>query len=103
MLIPQSNPKPIRIWMEVGDHDLLNPNAMRDNMHDWVAANNRMATVLKAKGYHYQYVFAVNAGHVDRPVKNQTLPEALEWVWQGYPISRDAAPAASGAGQGATK
>ena len=93
-LIPQSSPKPIRIWMEVGDHDLLNPNVMRDNMHDWVAANNRMATVLKSKGYHYQYVFAVNAGHVDRAVKNQTLPEALEWVWQGYPIIRDATPAA---------
>jgi iron(III)-enterobactin esterase len=85
-LIPQSEPKPIRLWMEVGDHDLLNPNVMRDNMHDWVAANNRMANVLKAKGYHYQYVFALNAGHVDGPVRNQTLPEALEWVWQGYPI-----------------
>ena len=93
-LIPQSSPKPIRIWMEVGDHDLLNPNVMRDNMHDWVAANNLMATVLKSKGYHYQYVFAVSAGHVDRAVKNQTLPEALEWVWQGYPIIRDATPAA---------
>ena len=93
-LIPQSSPKPIRIWMEVGDHDLLNPNVMRDNMHDWVAANNLMATVLKSKGYHYQYVFAVNAGHVDRAVKNQTLPEALEWVWQGYPIIPDATPAA---------
>jgi enterochelin esterase-like enzyme len=83
-LIPRSDPKPIRIWLEVGDRDLLNPNVMRDNMHDWVAANNRMATVLRAKGYHYQYVFAVNAGHVDRAARNQTLPEALEWVWQGY-------------------
>jgi enterochelin esterase-like enzyme len=87
-LIPQSAPKPIRLWMEVGDRDLLNPNVMRDNMHDWVAANNLMAAVLKAKGYHYQYVFALNAGHVERAVRNQTLPEALEWVWQGYPIVR---------------
>jgi len=85
-LIPQSAPKPIRLWMEVGDHDLLNPNVMRDNMHDWVAANNRMAAVLKAKGYHYQYSYALNAGHVERAVRNQTLPEALEWVWQGYPL-----------------
>jgi enterochelin esterase family protein len=83
-LIPQSDPKPIRIWMEVGDRDLLNPNSLRDGMHDWVAANNAMATVLKAKGYHYQYAFALNAGHVDGAVRNQTLPEALEWVWQGY-------------------
>ena len=87
-LIPQSEPKPIRIWLEVGDRDLLNPNVMRDGLHDWVAANNRMAAVLRAKGYHYQYVFALNAGHVDGKVKNQTLSEALEWVWQGYPINK---------------
>jgi iron(III)-enterobactin esterase len=85
-LIPQNPPEPIRIWMEVGDRDLLNPNAMRDNMHDWVVANENMAKVLAAKGYHYQFVFARNAGHVDRAVKMQTLPEALEYVWQGYPI-----------------
>ena len=83
-LIPQSPRKPIRIWMEVGDRDLFNPNAMRDNMHDWVVANEQMAKVLAAKHYHYQYVFAENAGHVDRPTKAQTLPEALEYVWQGY-------------------
>jgi iron(III)-enterobactin esterase len=83
-LIPNSPPKPIRIWMEVGDRDLLNPNVMRDSMHDWVVANERMATVLAAKGYHYQFVFARNAGHTDRAVKQQTLPAALEWLWKGY-------------------
>jgi len=89
-LIPQSERKPIRLWMEVGDRDNYNPNVMRDGMHDWVEANNRMATVLKAKGYHYQYVYAVDAGHTDGKVRAQTLPQALEWVWQGYPI-KDAA------------
>ncbi|HEY1262435.1 MAG TPA: alpha/beta hydrolase-fold protein [Terriglobales bacterium] len=83
-LIPDSPRKPIRIWMEVGDRDLLNPNVMRDGMHDWVLANENMAKVLAAKGYHYQFVFARNAGHVDRAVKQQTLGEALEWVWWGY-------------------
>jgi enterochelin esterase family protein len=29
----------------------------------------------------------VNAGHVDHAVRQQTLPEALEYVWQGYPIA----------------
>ena len=57
---------------------------MRDNMHDWVEANERMAKVLAAKQYPYQFVFAENAFHVDRAVKMQTLPEALEYVWQGY-------------------
>jgi iron(III)-enterobactin esterase len=83
-LIPNSPVKPIRIWMEVGDRDLLNPNVMRDNMHDWVVANESMARVLAAKGYHYQFVFARNSGHGDRAVKQQTLPAALEWLWKGY-------------------
>jgi enterochelin esterase-like enzyme len=83
-LIPETPRKPLRIWMEVGDRDLLNPNVMRDGMHDWVVANERMASVLAAKGYHYQFVFARNAGHVDKGVKAQTLPEALEYVWRGY-------------------
>ncbi len=86
-IIPNSPAKPIRLWMEVGDRDLFNPNPMGDHMHDWVVANENMAKVLAAKGYHYQYVFARNAGHTDRAVKMQTLPEALEYVWQGYPIT----------------
>ncbi len=88
-LIPQSPRKPIRVWMEVGDKDLYNPNVMRDNMHDWVQATERMARVLAAKKYHYQFVFAKNAFHVDRAVKMQTLPEALEYVWQGYKPKRE--------------
>jgi iron(III)-enterobactin esterase len=83
-LIPNSPPKPIRLWMEVGDRDLFSPNLMRDDMHDWVVANENMAKALAAKGYHYQFIFARNAGHCDRPTKLQTLPAALEWVWRGY-------------------
>ncbi len=85
-LIPNSPKKDIRIWMEVGDRDLLNPNVMRDDMHDWVIANENMAKVLAEKGYHYQFVFAKNAGHTDRAVIAQTLPHALEWLWKDYPI-----------------
>ena len=83
-LIPQSARKPIRVWLQVGDRDLLNPNSLRDDMHDWVEANNRMATVLKAKGYHYQYVYCLNAGHGDAQARAQTLPQALEWLWHDY-------------------
>src|SRR6266540_3620953 len=80
-LIPNSPKKPLRIWMHVSDRDNLNT---RDNYHDWVLANENMAKVLAAKGYPYQFVFAKNAGHCDRSVKEQTLPLALEYVWQGY-------------------
>jgi iron(III)-enterobactin esterase len=85
-LIPKSPVKPLRIWMEVGDKDNLSA-VIRDDMHDWVLANENMAKVLAAKGYHYQFLFAVNAGHTDRAVKQQTLPQALEYIWQGYPAA----------------
>lgn len=83
-IIASSPKKPLRIWMHVGDRDLYNPNSMRDGMHDWVVANERMAGVLAEKGYPYQFVFARNARHCEGLVKQQLLPTALEYVWQGY-------------------
>ena len=74
-LIPNSPAKPLRIWMEVGDSDLLNPNIMRDDMHDWVLANERMAKVLADKGYHYQFVFARNAGTWTAPSGSRRFPK----------------------------
>ena len=82
-IIGETPKKPLRLWLEVGDRDNIFGT---DNMHDWVIANENMAKVLAAKGYHYQFVFARNAGHTDRAVKAQTLPEALEYIWQGYPL-----------------
>jgi enterochelin esterase family protein len=81
-IIPNTPPKPIRVWLAVGDRDLLNPNIMRDDMHDWVLASEMMAKVLAAKGYAYQYSFVKNAGHTDRAMKQQTLAQALEWLWK---------------------
>jgi iron(III)-enterobactin esterase len=83
-LIPNSPKKPIRVFISVGDQDLLNPNVMLDGMHDWVEANHRMAKVLSAKGYDYQYLFCRNSGHGVGNAKAQFLPHAIEWVWKGY-------------------
>jgi enterochelin esterase-like enzyme len=85
--IPQSRPKPLRIWMEVGENDIRSHDD-EGTYHNWVMANQRMAAVLKAKRYHYQFVFARDAGHVDGRVVRQTLPQALEYVWKGYPIKK---------------
>lgn len=82
-LIPQSAPKPLRIWMHVGEMD-LRYKGDESTLHNWVLANQRVAAALKAKKYHYQFVFARESGHVDRRVVRQTLPQALEWVWRGY-------------------
>jgi enterochelin esterase-like enzyme len=88
-LIPNEPKKPIRIFISVGDKDLLNPNVMRDGMHDWVEANHRMAKVLKEKGYEYQYLFCLGAGHSIGNAQQQFLPHAIEWVWKGYAPKKD--------------
>jgi hypothetical protein len=85
-LIPNAPRKPIRFWFEAGDRDLFYPiGPLADGMHDWTAANEDMARVLAAKGYHFQFVFARNAGHVDEATEAQTIASALEWLWKGYP------------------
>ena len=84
-LIPQTDRKPIRVWLEVSEND----NGWdRDeaSLHNWVMANQRMAAALKAKSYAYRYVFAQAARHTDRRVTRQTLPGALEWLWQDYAV-----------------
>lgn len=53
-----------------------------DTYRNWPLANYRMAEALKAKGYAYQYVWAQDAGHVERGVERQTLEEAMERVWK---------------------
>ena len=83
-LIPNSPAQPLRIYLECGDRDNF---ISRDGMHDWVVANEAMARVLAAKGYHYKFVFARGAGHTDRPTISELYPTALEWLWRGYPIA----------------
>jgi iron(III)-enterobactin esterase len=82
-LIPQSDHKPLRIWLEVSEHD-NGANRDETSLHNWVMANQRMAAALKAKGYQYRYVFAEGARHTDGRVTRQTLPGALEWLWEDY-------------------
>jgi len=83
-IIARAAKKPIRVWMEVGEKD-NRFDVPEETWHNWPLANNRMAAVLKKKGYDYRYVFALGAGHVDNRVVMQTLPAALEWLWRDYP------------------
>jgi enterochelin esterase-like enzyme len=81
--IPNSERKPLRIWLHVSEND-LGATTPAEGMRNWVIANNRMADALKSKGYPYQFVFSEAVGHVDRHVELQTMAEAFEWVWKGY-------------------
>ena len=84
-LIPKSAAKPIRIWMHVSEQD-LGYQREEASLHNWVMANQRMAAALKAKGYQYRFVLSKESKHCDGKVKDETLPGALAWLWQGYPI-----------------
>ncbi len=84
-LIKRAAKKPIRVWLQVSDKD-NGHDKDEGTHHNWVMANERMAAVLKEKGYDYRFVFCKGAGHTDGRVTKQTLPAALEWLWRGYPL-----------------
>ena len=85
--IPNNPAKPLRVWMEMAERD-NGAATSAAGMRNWIIANVRMAAVMKAKGYHYQLVYAKNAGHTDGKVIAQTLPQALEFLWKGYQPSK---------------
>ncbi|MEO8100311.1 MAG: hypothetical protein ABI811_21605 [Acidobacteriota bacterium] len=82
-LFPDNPVKPFLIWIHVSENDLGSKAASAD-LRNWVVANERLAGFLKKKGYHYQFVYSKNSGHVDSKVIANRLPQALEYVWQGY-------------------
>lgn len=77
-LIANTPMKGFRAFLQAGSTDL----------GGWKVANDQVAAALAAKGYHYKYIFANGAGHTDGAAMNQYLPEAMLWVWRGYPIKR---------------
>lgn len=85
-LIEEAEPKPLRVFLQVGENDLNLDGRFGDGQHDWVAANRAMAEALAAQGYSYRFVFSEGARHCDGGVLGQTLPETLRWLWRGYPI-----------------
>jgi enterochelin esterase-like enzyme len=80
-LIPQAERKPLRIWLEVGEHD-LHADDPEETWHNWPLANRRMAAALAAKGYDYRFTFSLGGRHADARVLEQTFPSALEWLWK---------------------
>jgi enterochelin esterase-like enzyme len=85
LIMKEATPKPLRVWLEVGEND-NGAGSGPGSYRDFRLANQRMAASLKAKGYHYHFDQAKGAGHVDGNVVAQTLPDAMAWVWRGYPL-----------------
>jgi enterochelin esterase family protein len=83
-LIADAALKPLRVWLECGEDD-YNANDPETTYENFKMANQRMAAALMAKGYPNRFEYALGAQHNDSRVVAQTLPEALEWLWRGYP------------------
>jgi enterochelin esterase family protein len=75
-LIRRSEKKPIRVFLQDGDHDLDN------QFGNWPLANQSMAAALKFKGYEYKFVLG-HGGH-SGGMGTAYLPEALRWLWKDY-------------------
>jgi gluconolactonase len=78
-LIRKFEPKPIRIFLQDGSHDL--------NIYggDWWMANQEMERALVFAGYEVKHAWG-EGGH-DGKQATQVFPDALRWLWKDWPAS----------------
>lgn len=78
-LIRKLEPAPLRVFLQDGNHDL---NIFAG---DWWMANQDMASALTARGYQLKFVTGIE-GHNSKQ-EGALLPNALSWLWQGWPAT----------------
>jgi len=76
-LIRKMEPLPLRVFLQDGKNDL---NLYAGN---WYLANQEIASSLDLAGYDYKFVVG-DGGH-DSKHAFAILPDALRWLWEGYP------------------
>lgn len=76
-LIRKSEPKPIRIYLQDGTNDLNN------YVGNWWLANQEMLSALEMAGYDVAHAWGTGAH--DGRQGGAILPDALRWLWRGYP------------------
>ena len=76
-LIRKTEPKPLRVFLQDGNHDLNNFAG------DWWLANQSMASALAWAGYDFKFV----TGEKDHDMiqGGAIMPDALRWLWRDYP------------------
>ena len=83
-LIRQSEPRPIRIFLQDGVND--NRGLRRDGSYDptvdWHAQNIKMAAVLTEKKYDLNYTWGVGTHSTKHG--GAIMPEMLRWLWRDY-------------------
>ena len=85
-LIRKTEPKPLRVFLQDGSSDL--------NIYggDWWMANQTMERALVFAGYEVNHAWG-DGGHTGKQI-TAILPDALRWLWKGWP-----APVARGSSQ----
>jgi gluconolactonase len=76
-LIRKTEPKPLRVFLQDGSNDL---NIYGGN---WFLANQEMLSAFEFAGYDVQHAWG-DGGH-DGKHGGSILPDALRWLWRGYP------------------
>jgi enterochelin esterase-like enzyme len=75
-MIRKTEPKPLRVFLQDGSHDL-------DNLFgNWPLANQEMAAALKFMDYDYKLV--LGEGTHSGKQGGAILPESLRWLWRDY-------------------
>jgi sugar lactone lactonase YvrE/enterochelin esterase-like enzyme len=76
-LVRKTEPKAIRVFLEDGENDL--------NIYggDWWMANQEMERALKFAGYEVEHAWG-KGGH-NGQAATKLFPEAVEWLWKGWP------------------
>jgi len=76
-LVRKYEPKPIRIFLQDGSHDL--------NIYggDWWMANQEMERALRFAGYEVDHAWG-EGGH-DGKHATEVFPDAIRWLWKDWP------------------
>jgi len=77
VLIRKTEPKPIRIFLQDGRNDNNNYTG------SWFIANQDMLSAFEYAGYDVRHVWG-DGEHNSRHA-NEVFPEAVTWLWSGYP------------------
>ncbi len=84
-LVRKTEPKPIRIWMQDGTQDhIVAPEPFGSSAFgSWPINNQVMHEALEFAGYDVKFELGTEAHNLKQG--GADLPDALRWLWRGYP------------------
>jgi gluconolactonase len=81
VLVRKTEPKPIRIFMQDGVHDEWGGGP---EMGDWWMSNQTMNRALIFAGYDVRHAWGAGSHNGGHP--SAIFPDAMRWLWSGWPL-----------------